>query len=93
MRSISLLSSPAGKSYRTLMHLFLDEGSIRKGDADGWTAILPGKCDFSDVKKHRKLVAVSNPDSTRTEFYILSNPFNGGRCRWYCFEWHWPNDC
>lgn len=71
MYSISLLSSPAGKSYRILIHLFLNEGGIRKGDEDGLIAILPSRCDLSDVKRHRKLVTASNPDPTRTESYIL----------------------
>jgi len=52
-------------------HLFLNAGSINKGDADGWTAILPGNCNLSDAKRHRELVAAAKPDPARTEPYIL----------------------
>ncbi len=53
------------------IHRFLNVGSIRKGDTDGLTAILPGRCDFSDAKSQREIFAMANPDSTRTKSYIL----------------------
>ena len=52
-------------------HLFLNAGDIKIGDAEGWTAILPGRCDLADAIKHKEVIASAKPDPNRTEPYIL----------------------
>lgn len=52
-------------------HLFLNAGDIKIGDAEGWTAILPGRCDLADAIKHKEVIASAKPDPDRTEPYIL----------------------
>lgn len=53
------------------IHLFLNAGNIKKGDAKGWKAILPGKCDLADAIKHKDIIATAKPDSNRKEPYVL----------------------
>lgn len=52
-------------------HLFLNGGDIKNGDVEGWTAILPGKCNVEDAVTHRNSIANAKPDPNRTEPYIL----------------------
>lgn len=52
-------------------HLFLNAGAVRNGDVEGWTTLLPGRCDLSDAIEHKILLATAKPDPNRTEPYVL----------------------
>ena len=54
-----------------LAHLFLNCNNLRNGDREGWRALLPGRCDLSDVAEHRRLIAHAAPIPGNTEPFIL----------------------
>lgn len=54
-----------------LTHLLLNANTIKDGDEDSWTALLPGRCDVSDAKVYRERLLEAVPDPIRTEPYRL----------------------
>ena len=54
-----------------LAHLFLNCNNLKNGDREGWRALLPGKCDLSDVAEHRRLIAHAAPIPGNTEPFVL----------------------
>lgn len=54
-----------------LAHLFLNAGSVRNGDKEGWKALLPGRCDLADVQELKAVMLAAKPDESRTEPYVL----------------------
>lgn len=54
-----------------LTHLLLNANTIKDGDEDSCTALLPGRCDISDAKVYRERLLEAAPDPIRTEPYRL----------------------
>lgn len=54
-----------------LAYLFMNANTIKDGDEQAWTAMLPGKCDISSVKGYREMLLAAMPDLDRTEPYRL----------------------
>ena len=54
-----------------LTYLFMNANTIKDGDEQAWTAMLPGKCDISSVKGYREMLLAAMPDLDRTEPYRL----------------------
>ena len=54
-----------------LTHLLLNANTIKDGDEDFWTALLPGRCDVSDANVYRERLLEAVPDPIRTEPYRL----------------------
>ena len=54
-----------------LTHLFMNANTIKDGDEEAWTAMLPGNCDISDAKAYKEKLFKAVPDPDRTEPYIL----------------------
>ncbi len=54
-----------------LAHLFLNCNNLKNGDREGWRALLPGRCDLSDVAEHRRLIAHAAPIPGNTEPFVL----------------------
>lgn len=54
-----------------MTHVLLNANTIKDGDEEAWTALLPGRCDISDavVCREHLFSAVSDPE--RTEPYRL----------------------
>ena len=54
-----------------LAHLFLNCNNLKNGDREGWRALLPGKCDLSDVAEYLRLIAHAAPIPGNTEPFVL----------------------
>jgi len=54
-----------------LTHLFLNANTIKDGNEEAWMALLPGRCDISDVRGYRELLLAAASDPDRTEPYRL----------------------
>lgn len=54
-----------------LTHLILNANTIKDGDEDAWTAMLPGRCDISDAVIYREKLFNAVSDENRTEPYKL----------------------
>ena len=54
-----------------LTYLFMNANTIKDGDEQAWTAMLPGKCDISSVKGYREMLLAAMPDPERTEPYRM----------------------
>ncbi len=52
-----------------LTHLFMNADTIKDGDEEAWTAMLPGRCDISAVKGYKERLLAAMPDPDRTEPY------------------------
>ena len=49
----------------------LNAKTIKDGDEEAWTALLPGSCDISDAVAYREQLFSAVPDPERTEPYRL----------------------
>ena len=54
-----------------MTHVLLNANTIKDGDEEAWTAILPGRCDISDAVAYREQLFSAAPDTERTEPYRL----------------------
>ena len=54
-----------------LTYLFMNANTIKDGDEQVWTAMLPGRCDISSVKGYKEMLLAAMPDPERTEPYRL----------------------
>lgn len=54
-----------------LTYLFMQANTIKDGDEEAWTAMLPGRCDISSVKGYKEMLLAAMPDPERTEPYRL----------------------
>ena len=54
-----------------LTHLFMHANTVKDGDEQAWTAMLPGRCDISDAAAYRERLFSAVPDPLRTEPYRL----------------------
>ena len=54
-----------------LTYLFMHANTIKDGDEEAWTAMLPGRCDISVIRSYREKLFAAMPDPERTEPYRL----------------------
>ena len=54
-----------------LTYVFLNANTIKDGDEEAWTKMLPGRCDISSVKVYRDKIMTAKADPSRTEPYRL----------------------
>lgn len=54
-----------------LTYLFMHANTIKDGDEQAWTAMLPGRCDISEVRGYKEMILAAKPDPDRTEPYRL----------------------
>ena len=54
-----------------ILHVLLNANTIKDGDEEAWTAMLPGRCDISDAVAYREKLFSAVPDPERTEPYRL----------------------
>jgi hypothetical protein len=54
-----------------MTHVLLNANTIKDGDEEAWTALLPGRCDISDAVTYREQLFSAAPDPERTEPYRL----------------------
>lgn len=52
-------------------YVLLNTNTIKDGDEEAWTRMLPGNCDISSVKAYIQKILTSKPDPERTEVYKL----------------------
>ena len=54
-----------------LTYLFMHANTIKDGDEEAWTSMLPGRCDISVIRSYREKLFAAMPDPDRTEPYRL----------------------
>ena len=54
-----------------LTYLFMNANTIKDGDEEAWTTMLPGRCDISGIRSYREMLLAAKPDSDRIEPYKL----------------------
>lgn len=54
-----------------MTYVLLNANTIKDGDEEAWTRMLPGNCDISSVKAYRQKILTAKPDPERTEVYKL----------------------
>ena len=54
-----------------MTYVLLNANTIKDGDEEAWTRMLPGNCDISSVKAYRQKILTAKPNPERTETYKL----------------------
>lgn len=54
-----------------LTYLFMNANTIKDGDEEAWTKMLPGNCDISGIRGYKEMILAAVPDPHRSEPYRL----------------------